>query len=404
MKDLEKKSTQDSSLNPDNPLNYEILNQEFESLNLELQEANHQLQMKVAELDIITDYLRNILENMAQGILFIDLNGAVTTCNKAVENILGIPSRQIIFRSFWDNFTDDVFGFSMHHALHHQKEANTYSVAYTSPLHHQNELEIMTAFVHTNDNKNASSQNQGLIVMIRDVTEVRHLQTMTAREDRMKILGNVVAHVAHEIRNPLGGIKGFASLLKRDLASNPELENMASHIVEGTDNLSRIVDQILHYTRPLQLHFEQIDLISLIDQVKQHIMADANIYHSDIEITIDTAEHEIFLSLDVTHFQSAILNLMVNAIQAMPHGGKILFSIRKQPNYVIMDVSDTGTGIPEELIPKLYSPSFTTKPDGNGLGLVEVQKVVQAHGGTIDVRSAVDKGTTFTIKLPLKYS
>lgn len=380
------------------------LDKEFEALNLELQEANHKLHTKVAELDVITDYLRNILENITQGILFIDLDGAVTTCNKAAEVILGISSNQIIFHPYWDNFKDDAFGFSMHHALHHQKEINTYSISYTSPLNHQNELEITTAFVHTNDNKNAISQNQGLIVMIRDVTEVRHLQAMAALADRMKLLGNVVAHVAHEIRNPLGGIKGFATLLMRDLAGNPALHDMASHIVEGTDNLNNIVDQILHYTRPVQLHFEQIDLISLIKQVKQHIMADANIYHSDIEISISAPADEIILSLDDTYFKSALLNLLVNAIQAMPQGGNILLSIRNQPNFVILEVSDTGAGIPEELIPKLYSPFFTTKPNGNGLGLVEVQKIIQAHGGTIDVKSALGQGTTFTIKLPLKNS
>jgi PAS domain S-box-containing protein len=404
MKDLEKTLQQmhmPEAAKQDNA--YDTLNKEFESLNFELQEANYKLQMKVAELDVITDYLRNILENITQGILFIDLDGAVTTCNKAAETILGIPSNQIIFHRFWDTFKDDTFGFSMHQALQNQKEDNIYSVVYTSPLNHQNELEILTAFVHINDNKHTSYQNQGLIVTIRDVTEVRHLQTMSARADRMKLLGNVVAHVAHEIRNPLGGIKGFATLLKRDLANNPALQDMASHIIDGTDSLNNIVEQILHYTRPVHLHFEQTNLVFLIDQVKQHIIADANIYHPDIEISVKATE-EIVLSLDSSHFKSALLNLLVNAIQAMPHGGKISLSILKQPNYVILEISDTGTGIPEELIPKLYSPFFTTKPEGNGLGLVEVQKVIQAHGGTIDVRSVVGQGTTFAIKLPLKYS
>jgi signal transduction histidine kinase len=239
--------------------------------------------------------------------------------------------------------------------------------------------------------------------MIRDVTEMRYLQTLADRADRMKVLGEMAAQVAHEIRNPLGGIKGFASLLKRDLISHPEMQQMAASIVEGTDNLNHLVDQILHYSRPVQAHTEATDLILLLKQVKEHIMADANIYKSNINIHIETSFSKISLPLDTGLFKSALLNLIVNAIQAMPNGGTITLALRKQLYHVILSVSDTGTGIPEDLIPKLYSPFFTTKREGNGLGLIEVQKVIHAHGGTIDVTSIVNQGTTFIIKLPIKH-
>jgi signal transduction histidine kinase len=107
------------------------------------------------------------------------------------------------------------------------------------------------------------------------------------------------------------------------------------------------------------------------------------------------------LSLDTALFKSALLNLMVNAVQAMPEGGTLTLSVRKHTGFVTLSVADTGSGIPEDMIPKLYSPFFTTKPEGNGLGLVEVQKVIQAHRGTIDVTSIVNTGTTFSIKLPI---
>lgn len=382
---------------------FDSLSGQFESLNLELQDANHNLQNKVAELDVITDYLTNILDNIAQGILFIDLNGTIMTCNKAAESILGIQSELVVHQRFGEVFKDEVFGFSMKKILTTKRETNTYYVNYSSPLNQHSDLEIVTTFALKNC-KNGSAQNQGLIVMIRDITEVHYLQVTAARADRMKILGKIAAQVAHEIRNPLGGIKGFASLLKRDLAKQPELQKMASYIVEGTDTLNKLVDQILHYVRPVLLHLEKTNLMDLLEQIKQHVMADANLYRPEIEIVIEPAFDEVILPLDTGHFKSAILNLVVNAIQAMPKGGIIRFSLHKQTNHIVLSISDTGTGIPEELIPKLYSPFFTTKPDGNGLGLVEVQKVIQAHAGTIDVDSAPDKGTTFTIKLPLKYS
>lgn len=379
---------------------YDSLNEQFQSLNLELQDANHKLHGKVAELDVITDYLKNILDNIAQGILFIDFNGLITTCNRAAETILGIKSQDVIFRYFWDVLKDDAFGFSMHTALDGKQEEATYFTTYHSPLNQSSELEVVVTFALKNS-KGSNYQNQGMILMIRDVTEMRHLQTIAARADRMKVLGEMAAQVAHEIRNPLGGIKGFASLLKRDLADNPDLQKMATYIVDGTDSLNSLVSQILQYARPVQPHLEKADMLIILQEVRHHIMADANIYRPDITILIDCPFEEMPLSLDIGHFKSAVLNLVVNAIQAMPKGGTISLSVRKNPGHVTLSVSDTGAGIPEENIPKLYSPFFTTKPEGNGLGLVEVQKVIQAHGGTIDVASALNKGTTFTIKLPL---
>ena len=247
-----------------------------------------------------------------------------------------------------------------------------------------------------------SRLNQGIIVMIRDVSEIHRLQVIAARTDRMKVLGEMAAQVAHEIRNPLGGIKGFAALLKRDLADHPELQKMADHIIDGTDSLNNLVEQILHYSRPVHHHPENTDLIELLQQVKQLVLADANIYKPDIAILIHSPFKELILSLDSSHFKSAILNLIVNAIQAMPKGGTITLSIEKQPGWIILKVADTGIGIAEEMLPQLYSPYFTTKPTGNGLGLVEVQKVIQAHGGTIDVSTVLNEGTTFTIKLPVQ--
>lgn len=371
---------------------FDSLNQQFESLNLELQDSNYMLQNKVAELDVLANYLKNIFDNMVQGILVLDLNGMVTTCNAAAEKILGIKSQKILFKRFWDLFEDNLFGFSMHTALNLDPSARHETATYNI-LHGQSELEIVTAY---------AGQDQGLILMLRDVTEMRHLQTLAARADRMKALGEMAAQVAHEIRNPLGGIKGFASLLKRDLSDRPSQQKMAASIVEGTDNLDHLVDRILHYSRPVHPHPEKTDLIALLQDIKTHLMADANIL-PNIAIKIDAPFDQLLLNLDPALIKSALLNLLVNAVQAMPNGGTVGLSVQKQPACALVSISDTGTGISEENLAKLYSPFFTTKPQGNGLGLAEVQKVVQAHGGTIDVMSTVNKGTTFTIKLPFQY-
>jgi PAS domain S-box-containing protein len=384
---------------------YITLAEQFQSLNFELQETNHALRNKVAELDIMAAYLRSILDNIAQGILFIDPQGTITTYNRAAEGILGIERTRVLSHSFWQNFKDDALGFSMKESLKNKENFGSPCTNYITPSGNHIDLEVATTFVLPSCEEPlaaASAPTQGILVMIKDVTEVRHLQILASRADRMKELGEMAAQVAHEIRNPLGGIKGYASLLKRDLKAQPELQQMAESIVEGTDHLSRLVNQVLLYARPMQPRFENTDLAGALQEIKTYVLADPNIGKQKISISIDSPADKIFLPIDRTLFRSAMLNLIVNSIQAMPEGGKISFTIKQQPNHIILNISDTGVGISQEHLSKLYSPFFTTKSEGNGLGLAEVQKVIQAHNGTIDVSSAVGEGTTFIIKIPLR--
>lgn len=384
---------------------YEALENQFKIVSLELEKSNRQLQHKVFQLDVVTRYLHSILTNISQGILFVDLSGIVTTYNPAAEEMLEADHLDVLFNQFWEHFKDDLFGFSMREALSSKKAPSYIFINILSANDVQKELEVSTRFILDQKGKTSEEEEeqnvQGIIIIIRDFTEMRHLQRLANRNDRLKELGEMAAMVAHEIRNPLGGIKGFASLLQRDLKNQPELEQMASYIVEGTDNLNRLVTNVLNYSRPITPNIESADLVSLIKDLKQLILADHTIDPS-IEIVIETSLSALFAPIDSQFIQSAFLNLMVNAIQAMPHGGLLKVIIEAEEGMAIVKISDTGIGIPEDNIEKIFSPFFTTKPQGNGFGLSEVHKVIQAHGGTIDVQSALGKGTEFKIKLPLK--
>lgn len=386
---------------------YHSLTAHSKMLNLELQQTNQELQNKAKELDITTDYLKGILDHIAQGILVVDLSGTVTTYNTAAENILGIKSSNVVFHSFWQTFKDDLFGFSLHELLKTKKNFTGSCITYTTPQAFHLDIEVTTTFIFKRNHYKRDLEisppykiAEGLIIMLRDVTEVRHLQVLANRTDQMKELGEIAAHVAHEIRNPLGGIKGFASLLKRDLAENPKLQKMANYIVEGTENLNQLVSQILQYARPIQPHFEKVNLIQLLNEMKNHLLADINMNTPSIQISIQSFSEDIPLFLDPPLFKSALLNLLMNAKQAMPNGGRIDLSVYQKHNHLILVIADSGIGISEENLSKLWSPFFTTKPEGNGLGLAEVQKVIQAHRGTVDVSSAINQGTTFIIKIP----
>ncbi len=384
------------------------LKEEFQRVNIELETANYRLSRKVHELDISTHYLKKILSNMSQGLLFINLAGIITTCNKAIEAILGVQSIEILFCRFDECFKDDLFGFSMKEALAKRKVPEIRVTELDTEGPNPRIIEIEARLLLRNESE-ASSERwdesldlaQGLILLLRDITSERQLKRVADRNDRLKELGEMAAMVAHEIRNPLGGIKGFASLLQRDLRTQPELQKLASHIVEGTESLNKLVTNVLNYSRPVQLQTEAVDLIDQLHQLCASIQMDSAL-SKGVKVFVQCDVDTLYLAVDPQLLQGALLNLIMNAVQAMPAGGTITLSAMTRNQEAIIRVTDTGTGIAPENLEKIFSPFFTTKPEGNGFGLPEVHKVVQAHAGTIEVHSQLGLGTTFTIKLPIK--
>jgi len=348
---------------------YQALKKQFQAVNLELEESNRQLNQKVQELDSTTDYLHNILSNMSQGILFIGRSGIITTFNSEAQRIFQVGGKLVLFQSFWEHFSDNLFGFSLHEALESEQPPNN-----AFPIYKEKALEVSTSFV-----RGEEQASQGMIILIRDITEMRRLQHLTTRQDRLQELGEMAAQVAHEIRNPLGGIKGFASLLERDLEKKPDLQKMARYIVDGTQTLDRLVSNVLHYARPMQTQFQPVELVELLDEVIS--MAKTDVKAKGVQCKYTHKLTTLTAHIDREMIKGAVLNLIVNAFQAMPEGGKLDLSLDVQENQALIGVTDNGEGIPEENLEKIYSPFFTTKPDGNGFGLSEVYKVVQAHGG-----------------------
>jgi len=298
---------------------YQNLKKQFQSVNLQLEDTNHELQKKVQELDLTSHYLNSILNNMTQGILCIDHSGLVTTYNHAAAKILDISTEEVLFQPFSHHFADDFFQFSVQESLTSGKAPHsTYSTIKKegkTPL----ELEVSTSFVKTQD-----STYQGLIILFRDITELRQLQMISRRQDRLQELGEMAAAVAHEIRNPLGGIKGFASLLCRDLEESPSQQQLAAQIVDGSETLERLVSNVLNYSRPVQMQVELSNLQELLDSVIALVQADSTLTQEK-EITFNTLtpNQQLTAPIDRQLFQSALLNLLVNSIQAIESQGTI---------------------------------------------------------------------------------
>lgn len=379
---------------------YAHLHTQFRKVNQKLEETNERLSVKVQELHILTNYLDNILSRMSQGLIFIDLSGSMTTYNEAAEEILEKPVTQLLYQKFSDFFEDKQFGYSMTCAIKEKKAPKITHISLIFSDGKQKEVEVSTTFVRHKKGQETENLREGLIVLLRDISEVRRLQILASRNDRMKALGEMAAQVAHEIRNPLGGIKGFASLLHRDLADKPELLRLTDYIVEGANTLDRLVTQVLNFSRPFHLEIKMIDLADLLNELKETLYAE-NALNPSIEFKL-IAKESAFCPVDSGLLKAAIHNLLMNAIQAMPDGGNLTLELEKIETRAEIKIMDTGVGIPQDHLKRLFSPFFSTKPDGNGLGLAEAHKVLQAHGGEIVVDSMSGYGTCFTLKIPMQ--
>jgi signal transduction histidine kinase len=175
---------------------------------------------------------------------------------------------------------------------------------------------------------------------------------------------------------------------------------MVEPILEGAKALGRLVERVLNYSKPLEMRLVPTDLGAFVQEVIHLIQIDPCL-PANIEIEKDLLEKPLFVPLDVELMRSALLNLLYNAIQAMPSGGTLSLAISKTKERALIAISDTGLGIHPDHLEKIFSPFFTTKERGTGLGLSETYKIVQSHFGTLEVRSAPGKGATFTLHLPL---
>ncbi|MDE3046589.1 MAG: two-component sensor histidine kinase [Verrucomicrobiota bacterium] len=353
--------------------------------------VNQELGVRAEQASRATHFLGALLQKISDAILFIDLTGLIAVANDAAHKILN--KEGLAFKRFWEIFPDDYFGFSMREAL---RFGISHRLLYKSYVTEGKELEISTSFLYE-----GPKHQHGLILLFRDITERQKLQQGAARADRMKELGEMAAQVAHEIRNPLGGIRGFATLLHRDLVHEPHLQEMAAQVIEGTKALEKLVTTVLQYTRPTHIVPQTLDLSFHIKQLAKFIKVDPA-FPSNVKLQLHLAEEPLLAPFDPNALKSALLNLLVNGWQAMPQGGTLTISLLKVDASCQIVISDTGVGMNEEQLSALFAPFFTTKQTGNGIGLVETQKIVQAHGGLIDVRSAPGRGSAFTIILPLK--
>jgi PAS domain S-box-containing protein len=246
----------------------------------------------------------------------------------------------------------------------------------------------------------------GSVAVIKDLTEarraeeeLRRMQAQLAQNEKIAALGQMAAQVAHEVKNPLAGLRLYTLHLKSKVAdklAESEL-SLLDKIVSGIENLSGTADQILNFARPLNLTFRPADLNALVQDAVQ--LLESQISAARVEVKMELAAPAAML--DEASFRAALVNLLLNAVQAMsPAGGRLTITTRAEGGDVWLDIADTGCGMSAEQVARVFEPFYTTKSRGLGLGMPYARKIVEQHAGEIQVKSWPGEGTRIQVRLP----
>ena len=224
------------------------------------------------------------------------------------------------------------------------------------------------------------------------------VERMETEAQKLELIGTLAASTAHEIRNPLAGIKGFIQLLSEKHKDN-ESQLYFSVIQNEITRINDIVNEFLILGKPTAQKLEMCDLNHIVQSI--HPMIESQAHFHNVIYSFQRADVPLPIRCSKDHLKQVVLNLAKNAIEAMPHGGELTISLEKQGNFGILHVKDTGSGIPKHVSDKLFQPFVTSKQTGTGLGLVVCKRIIDMHEGTIDIHSIEKKGTTITVRFPL---
>lgn len=410
---------------------YSKLEDEVASINKELENKNNQLQQKITEVDHIKSHLENVLNSISTAVVAVDLNLNIILINKQAETLFHIKA-------------NDFYNKKVDRLIVIKKNSNVNMIDWFDNIGLcadietvvicENGYEIEVSLTCT-DIKNSSINKIGYLILMRDLREIKKLRQKARRADRLVALGEMAARVAHEIRNPLGGIEGFASLLARTLQNDADNKRLAEYIMEGVKSVNHIVTSLLDYARPIRLKKNTFSVREAVLEVCNNI----NLTRTPtVRVQLEFSRlFEPVITADRILFQQVIWNLMSNSLQAAQRPGIIkitcnrLGKLKRQVDdctllftknsldfyeadffsefddknngskfWYALSISDQGEGIDPDTKEKIFYPFYTTKENGTGLGLSTAYKIIEEHEWKIAVNSQIGRGTRFTIFLP----
>jgi two-component system sensor histidine kinase HydH len=341
------------------------------------------------------DYTRQVITSMADGVLSIDTGGKVVSCNQQASSLLGMPATAIDHLDLQTVFDFKETGIAR--TIHRGVPVMNREIR-----HHRDKGDWLPLLLTVTPILDEIGNPSGAVVVLRDMSEIKQLEEQVRRTEKLAAIGRLAAGVAHEIRNPLSSIRGFAYLLGRGHGKETPEREYADVMVREIDRINHVVTDLLNFSRPMTLEPESTMLPDLIEHVVSLVSADAKNHGVDVHVNCEPALPPMLL--DPNQVTQALLNLMLNAVNAMETGGtvEIRASVSHESEGLEIQVEDNGPGIDPDVQEKIFEPFYTTRERGTGLGLAMVRKIAENHDGGVEVESPPPgkaSGTRFTLFL-----
>jgi signal transduction histidine kinase len=249
----------------------------------------------------------------------------------------------------------------------------------------------------------------GTLLTLRDTESALQLEQEIEIARRLAAIGKLTAGVGHEVKNPINAMVVHLELLRSKLMNGgtEAFSGAQRHVdilAREMQRLDRVVQTLADFSRPMELKLREHDLRHVVGVVME--LTAAEMQEHGVRTIVEAPSEPLMVRVDAEQMRQALLNLLLNGMQAMPEGGSMRVKLRRDHQFAVVEVADEGEGIPAEVLPRIFELYFTTKPKGSGIGLAMTYRILQMHGGAMDVRSnadamSVDRGTTFTVRLPI---
>jgi len=360
-----------------------------------LEDAYRVLEERAMQLISIQDYTQSILRSVTSGVITVGPDGSVATLNPAAERMLGTTEDQAVARTIRTVLKDDGgLSADVSRVLEGRSPRTLRDVSLVTrvgkTVHAQAAVSRM---------RDVGGRKLGAVVTVEDVSEVKALTDQLIRADRLAAMGELTAGVAHEVRNPLGIIRASVQLMEESSDNRVKVHDAAEVIKHEIDRLDSVIKALLDFGRPSAPTMRPVEVRRVLQEVVLFTRKFAD--RSNVTIEEDYAEDAHEVMADPEQLKQVFVNLISNAVQAMAEdGGALVVSTGFDDDFVFVRFSDTGPGIAADVIGKVFDPFYSTRDDGSGLGLTIVHRIVDEHGGHIEVTSDVGTGTAFTVHLP----
>lgn len=360
-----------------------------------------QMRTKEAGYSALQANLNQMLDTLRDGVLLFTADRRAVMVSDAVAYFLNYPEGELVGRQLEEIFEPDTaLGAAVLASFADGDSVTAESVTLEDGRRVQVSLDRFN---------NALGESMGTLVTLRDLEWVMQLGQELEISRRLAAIGRLTAGVGHEVKNPINAMVVHLELLRSKLsAAGPEAFGGAQRHVDiltgEMQRLDRVVQTLADFSRPMDMKLREHDLRLVVAAVVD--LTAAEMHENGVNVRVDSPEDPLMVRVDAELVRQALLNLMLNGMQAMPAGGNLILTLHREHQFAVVEVTDDGEGIAPEVLPRIFELYFTTKPKGSGIGLAMTYRILQLHGGALDVRSNTDpraheRGTTFTLRLPV---